>query len=235
MLFGLIGIIDDAAKLYKKENTGLTAPQKFFLQLVVASAFVGIMAYKGYINTVMYIPFFKAEVDFGFFYYIISVVLICGIVNSVNLTDGIDGLAASVTAVVCAFFMVMASAADNGTVGLFASAVFGGCIGFLIYNAYPAKIFMGDTGSLFLGGAVIGLAFLYASPLIILVVGIVYVIETASVILQVTYYRLSHGKRLFKMAPIHHHFEKCGFSENKIVFTAISITVIFSLISGLLM
>ena len=235
MLFGLIGIIDDMAKLRKKENMGLTAPQKFFLQLVVASAFVGIMAYKGYINTVIYIPFFKVDIDFGFFYYIISVVLICGVVNSVNLTDGIDGLAASVTAVVTAFFLVMASVSDNVTVCLFSAAVFGGCIGFLIYNAYPAKIFMGDTGSLFLGGAVVGLAFLYASPLIILVVGIVYVIETASVILQVTYYRLSHGKRLFKMAPIHHHLEKCGFSENKIVFIAICITLVFSVISALFM
>ncbi len=235
MLFGLIGIIDDMAKLRKKENMGLTAPQKFFLQLVVASAFVGIMAYKGYINTVIYIPFFKVDIDFGFFYYIISVVLICGVVNSVNLTDGIDGLAASVTAVVAAFFLVMASVSDNVTVCLFSAAVFGGCIGFLIYNAYPAKIFMGDTGSLFLGGAVVGLAFLYASPLIILVVGIVYVIETASVILQVTYYRLSHGKRLFKMAPIHHHLEKCGFSENKIVFIAICITLVFSVISALFM
>ena len=235
LLFGLIGVIDDAAKLRKKENTGLTAPQKFLLQLVVASAFVGIMAIKGYMTTVVYIPFIKVSVDFGFFYYIISVILICGIVNSVNLTDGIDGLAASVTAVVTAFFTVMASVNDNATVGIFASAIFGGCIGFLIYNAYPAKIFMGDTGALYLGGAVVGLAFLYASPFIILVVGIVYVIETASVILQVTYHKLSHGKRLFKMARIHHHFEKCGFSENKIVAIAIMITVVFSVVSGFFM
>ena len=235
LLFGLIGVIDDAAKLRKKENTGLTAPQKFLLQLIVASAFVGIMAIKGYMTTVVYIPFIKVSVDFGFFYYIISVILICGIVNSVNLTDGIDGLAASVTAVVTAFFTVMASVNDMATVGIFASAIFGGCIGFLIYNAYPAKIFMGDTGALYLGGAVVGLAFLYASPFIILVVGIVYVIETASVILQVTYHKLSHGKRLFKMAPIHHHFEKCGFSENKIVAIAILITVVFSVVSGFFM
>ena len=235
LLFGLIGVIDDAAKLRKKENTGLTAPQKFLLQLIVASAFVGITAIKGYMTTVVYIPFIKVSVDFGFFYYIISVILVCGIVNSVNLTDGIDGLAASVTAVVTAFFTVMASVNDMATVGIFASAIFGGCIGFLIYNAYPAKIFMGDTGALYLGGAVVGLAFLYASPFIILVVGIVYVIETASVILQVTYHKLSHGKRLFKMAPIHHHFEKCGFSENKIVAIAILITVVFSVVSGFFM
>lgn len=234
-LFGLIGIVDDMAKLRKKENEGLRAWQKFFLQLVVASAFVGIMAAKGYLTTVVYIPFFKVSVDFGFFFYIISVVLICGIVNSVNLTDGIDGLSSSVTAVVCAFFVVVSIIAKNSSAALLSSITFGGCVGFLIFNAYPAKIFMGDTGSLFLGGAVVGIAFLYGSPLIILAVGIVYVIETLSVILQVAYFKISHGKRLFKMAPVHHHLEKCGFSENKIVLTAVLVTIIFSVISGLFM
>lgn len=232
LLFGLIGVVDDAAKLFKHENEGLRPWQKFFLQLLVASAFVGIMAVKGYLTTVIYIPFFRAEVDFGFFFYIISVILICGVVNSVNLTDGIDGLASSVTAVVAAFFLAMSLIGGNDTSALLSGAVFGGCIGFLIYNAYPAKIFMGDTGSLFLGGAAVGIAFLYGSPLIILVSGIVYVIETVSVILQVSYYKLSHGKRLFKMAPFHHHLEKCGFSENKIVFIAIAVSVVFALISA---
>ena len=234
LLFGLIGVVDDAAKLRKRENEGLLPWQKFLLQLVVASAYVGIMAAKGYLSTVITIPFFRAEVDFGFFFYIISVVLICGIVNSVNLTDGIDGLASSVTAVVTAVFAVMSVAAANDTSALLSCAVFGGCLGFLIYNAYPAKIFMGDTGSLFLGGAVVGIAFIYGSPLLILVMGIVYVFETVSVILQVSYYKLSHGKRLFKMAPFHHHLEKCGFSENKIVVIAIAVTFVFSLISALL-
>ena len=234
LLFGLIGIVDDAAKLRKKENVGLLAWQKFLLQLIVASAYVGIMAAKGYLSTVVVIPFFRAEVDFGFFFYIISVVLICGIVNSVNLTDGIDGLASSVTAVVAAVLAVMSVMHGNDTSALFSCAVFGGCLGFLIYNAYPAKIFMGDTGSLFLGGAVVGIAFIYGSPLLILVLGIVYVFETISVILQVSYYKLSHGKRLFKMAPFHHHLEKCGFSENKIVFIAIGVTFVFSLIAVLL-
>ena len=234
-LFGLIGIVDDMAKLKKKENEGLRAWQKFFLQLVVASAFIGIMAAKGYLTTVVYIPFFKVSVDFGFFFYIISVVLICGIVNSVNLTDGIDGLSSSVTAVVCAFFVVVSIIAKNSSAALLSSITFGGCVGFLIFNAYPAKIFMGDTGSLFLGGAVVGIAFLYGSPLIILVTGIVYVIETLSVILQVAYFKISHGKRLLKMAPLHHHLEKCGFSENKIVLTAVFVTIFFSVISGLLM
>jgi len=234
LLFGLIGVVDDAAKLKKRENEGLLPWQKFLLQLIVASAYVGIMAAKGYLSTVIVIPFFRVEVDFGFFFYIISVVLICGIVNSVNLTDGIDGLASSVTAVVTAVFAVMSVAVSNDTSALFSCAVFGGCLGFLIYNAYPAKIFMGDTGSLFLGGAVVGIAFIYGSPLLILVMGIVYVFETISVILQVSYYKLSHGKRLFKMAPFHHHLEKCGFSENKIVFIAIGVTFAFSLIAALL-
>lgn len=234
LLFGLIGIVDDAAKLHKRENEGLRPWQKFFLQLLVASAFVGIMAIKGYLSTVVYIPFFRVNVDLGFFFYIISVILICGIVNSVNLTDGIDGLASSVTAVVSAFFIVMSLIGGNDTSALLSCSVFGGCLGFLIYNAYPAKIFMGDTGSLFLGGAVVGIAFLYGSPFLILIVGIVYVFETVSVILQVSYYKLSHGKRLFKMAPFHHHLEKCGFSENKIVLIAIAVSFVFALVSAFL-
>lgn len=234
LLFGLIGVVDDAAKLHKRENEGLRPWQKFFLQLLVASAFVGIMAIKGYLSTVVYIPFFRVNVDLGFFFYIISVILICGIVNSVNLTDGIDGLASSVTAVVSAFFIVMSLIGGNDTSALLSCAVFGGCLGFLIYNAYPAKIFMGDTGSLFLGGAVVGIAFLYGSPFLILIVGIVYVFETVSVILQVSYYKLSHGKRLFKMAPFHHHLEKCGFSENKIVLIAIAVSFVFALVSAFL-
>lgn len=235
VLFGIIGVADDASKLRKKENEGLLPWQKFLLQLVVASAFVGISAYKGLISTSMYIPFFKVYVDLGFFYYVISIILICGVVNSVNLTDGIDGLASSTTAAVCAFFIVVSLISKNNTSALFSSVTFGGCLGFLIYNAYPAKIFMGDTGSLFLGGAVVGIAFLYGSPLIVLVCGIVYVIETASVILQVSYYKLSRGKRLFKMAPIHHHFEKCGFSENKIVLISLAVTAVFSALAAIFM
>ena len=235
VLFGLIGVADDVSKLHKRENEGLLPWQKFLLQLIVASAFVGISAYKGLLTTVMYIPFFKAEVDFGFFYYIISVILICGIVNSVNLTDGIDGLASSTTAAVCAFFAIVSVMADNNASALLSCSVFGGCIGFLIYNAYPAKIFMGDTGSLFLGGAVVGTAFLYGSPLIILVCGIVYVFETVSVILQVSYHKLTRGKRLFKMAPFHHHLEKCGWSENKIVGIALAVTAVFSALSAIFM
>lgn len=228
VLFGAIGIADDVAKLKKQKNEGLTAPQKFLLQLVVASIFVYVMAKKGFISTVIEIPFFNTSLDLGFFYYIVSVILICGIVNSVNLTDGIDGLASSVTAAVLVFFAICGKIDGNVTVSLVSCVVFGGCIGFLIFNAHPAKVFMGDTGSLFLGGIVVGLAFIYGSPLIIIPCGIVYIIETLSVILQVTYYKISHGKRLFKMAPIHHHLEKSGFTENMIVITALIVTTIFS-------
>ena len=131
------------------------------------------------------------------------------------------------------FFIVMSVISQNGTSALMSCAVLGGCIGFLIYNIYPAKVFMGDTGSLFLGGAVVGIAFLYGSPLIILTAGIVYVFETLSVILQVAYFKLSHGKRLFKMAPFHHHLEKCGYSENRIVITALAATCVAAAISGI--
>lgn len=234
-LFGVIGVADDMAKLKKRQNEGLTARQKFILQLVVASAFVAVLSVKGYIDTVIYIPFVGIDIDLGFFYYVVAIILICGIVNSVNLTDGIDGLAASVTAVVLVFFAVCGKIDSNNTVSLLSCVAFGGCVGFLVFNAYPAKVFMGDTGSLFLGGLVVTLAFIYGSPLVILVCGIVYIIETLSVILQVTYFKLSHGKRLFKMAPFHHHLEKCGFSENKIVALAVVITALFSAVAVVFM
>ena len=152
----------------------------------------------------------------GKFYYIFAMILIVGVINSVNLTDGIDGLASSVTAVVSAFFAVYAISLRNEGCFYFAGAVFGGMFGFLVYNFHPAKIFMGDTGSLFLGGAVCAMTFMMNNPLVIVFAGIIYIIEALSDILQVAYFKLSHGKRLFKMAPIHHHFERCGWSENTI-------------------
>ena len=156
-----------------------------------------------------------------------SILFIVGMVNSVNLTDGIDGLCATVSAVVCAFFAVFAFSVGDMGAATFSGAVIGGLLGFLIFNIYPAKVFMGDTGSLFLGGAVTGLAYMLKYELIILLVGIVYFCEIMSVVLQVSYFRLTHGKRLFKMAPIHHHFEKLGFSESKIDLCAFAITAVF--------
>ena len=235
-LFGLVGFIDDRAKLLKKQNEGLRAHQKFLLQIVVSGLYLLGMTLWGGLSTTIAIPFTEIRWDLGIAYYPIAMLLITGINNSVNLTDGIDGLCATTSAVVSVFFIAVGVSA-SGFAGemtalvLLGGLMFGGCLGFLVYNWNPARIFMGDTGSLFLGGLAAGLAFLAKSPLIILVVGIVYVIETASVILQGGYFKLTHGKRLFKMAPIHHHFEKCGWKETSIVFLAAAVTLIVSVVS----
>lgn len=219
---GAIGFIDDARKLFKKQNEGLRAGEKFMLQLIAAALYLLGMAHFGGLSTVLRIPFFNVSFELGTFYYVIALIVIVGVTNAVNLTDGIDGLASSVTAVVSVFFALSALAAANDGAFYLAGALFGGCLGFLVYNLNPARIFMGDTGSLFLGGAVCALAFLMNDPLIILVAGIIYIVEAFSVMLQVGYFKITkkitgEGKRLFKMSPIHHHFERSGWSENKIV------------------
>ncbi len=232
LLFGVIGFIDDRAKLLKKQNEGLLAWQKFVCQLVVASLYLLMMVLFGDMDTVLTIPFFRVEWDLGFFYYVLLLFLIVGINNSVNLTDGIDGLCSSITAVlavffaVCGFLMPVSGESLHG-VALLSGALIGGAIGFLVYNWNPARIFMGDTGSLFLGGLLMGLSILIDNPLVIVVIGLWFIMETVSVILQVGSYKLT-GKRIFKMAPIHHHFEKCGWSEVKIVVIAIVSAVILS-------
>lgn len=217
LLNGVIGFIDDYVKFFKKQNEGLSAKQKYLMQLVVAGAYLWAMSYTGNLTTALYIPYFDVTVELGVAYYAVALILLTGIVNSVNLTDGVDGLASSVTAVVGAFFSVAAFIAGSASGALASALLIGGCLGFLTYNFYPAKLFMGDTGSLFLGGLTVSLAFLLDDPLIILAAGFIYVVESASVMLQVIYFKLTHGKRLFKMSPIHHHFEKCGWSELKIV------------------
>ena len=229
VLNGLIGVIDDSAKLRKKQNEGLTARQKYLLQLVAAALFLILMSVTGIVDTTLYIPFVGVTWDLGFFYYVIALLLLTGMVNSINLTDGIDGLASGVTLVVGIFFAAAAFFASQAAsvapaLSLIGATLIGGTLGFLVYNFYPARVFMGDTGSLYLGGMVVGASFLLGNPLIVVVCGIVYICETASVMLQVTYFKLTHGKRLFRMAPIHHHFEQCGWSEIKIVsvFTAVT-------------
>lgn len=229
VLNGLIGVIDDSAKLRKKQNEGLTARQKYLLQLVAAAVFLILLSVTGIVDTTLYIPFAGVTLKVGFFYYVIALLLLTGMVNSVNLTDGIDGLASGVTLVVGIFFAAAAffaaqAASVAPALSLIGATLIGGTLGFLVYNFYPARVFMGDTGSLYLGGMVVGAAFLLGNPLIVVVCGIVYICETASVMLQVTYFKLTHGKRLFRMAPIHHHFEQCGWSEIKIVsvFTAVT-------------
>jgi len=216
VISGAIGVVDDLTKFKNHRNEGLTATQKYLLQLVSAGLFLSAMKLTGNITTELYIPFVGKSAELGIFYYVISILLITGIVNAVNLTDGIDGLASSVTLALGAFFAVTAFVNEALPTAVASAVVMGSCLGFLVYNFYPARVFMGDTGSLFLGGFAVGLAYMANDPLIIVIVGIIYIIEAVSVMLQVGCYKLTK-KRIFKMAPIHHHFEKCGWSELKIV------------------
>lgn len=227
LVFGVIGFVDDYQKVKKHNNTGLTAAQKFILQLAAAIAFLTLMRYEGMLSPNLYIPFAQTHIVLPWVVYLVfAAFVIVGTVNAVNITDGVDGLSSSVTVPVGIFFAVMAVIwAGYTQLGVFSGALVGGLFGFLLYNHYPAKVFMGDTGSLFLGGAVAALAFSYDMPLILLLVGIVYLCETLSDIIQVGYFKLTHGKRVFKMAPLHHHFEMCGWKETKIVavFAAVSL------------
>lgn len=223
--FGVIGFIDDYIKVVKKRNLGLTAWQKLILQSALAVIYVFVLNKTGDLSTEIVIPFMKETVIMPWWLYIPFILfVVVGTVNSVNLTDGLDGLATSITIVVALFFGVVGFIAGNDAAAFFSSAVVGGLLSFLIFNHYPAKVFMGDTGSLFLGGAVSVLAVGLKMPLILVIVGFVYLFEALSVILQVASFQLT-GKRIFKMSPIHHHFEMCGWKENKIVlvFTAAAI------------
>ena len=226
----VIGVIDDLTKFKKQQNEGLTAPQKFALQLAMAGAFIALLNLYGKLDTSLAIPFTDIVLELGWFYYVFALVFITGIINSVNLTDGIDGLASSVTLVVAAFLSVLAFWGFGIELSVLGAAMVGATSGFLVYNFYPARVFMGDTGSLFLGGLVAGAAFMIDSPLLIVLAGIIYITETVSDIIQVGVYKLTH-KRVFKMAPIHHHFEKCGWSERKIVFVFSGVTLICSVIA----
>ena len=239
LVFGAIGFIDDYQKVKHHQNTGLTAPQKFILQLAAAVAFLCLMRYEGLLTNDLYIPFVNVTLTVNWIVYLIfAAFVIVGCVNSVNLTDGVDGLAASTTMPVCIFFAVISMLWGERflSLGVFASGIAGGLLGFLIYNFHPAKVFMGDTGSLFLGGAVAALAFAYDMPLVLIPVGFVYICETLSDILQVIYFKATHGKRLFKMAPLHHHFELCGWSEVKLVavFTSVSALCCLAALFGVL-
>ena len=228
-VYGVIGFIDDYIKVILKRNLGLTAKQKFLLQLVAAVGFVCWAVYGMDIATVVKIPFTSIELDFGIWFIPFAALVIIATVNSVNLTDGLDGLATCVTCMVALFFILFADKVANRAVALFASILLGSLMGFLMYNKFPAKVFMGDTGSLFLGGAVCGMAIVTEQPLALLIVGLVYVIESLSVILQVISFNTT-GKRIFKMSPIHHHFEMCGWSETKIVITFTIVTAVLCLL-----
>ena len=222
---GAIGVVDDLTKFKNHRNEGLTATQKYLLQLISAGLFLAALKLWGGLTTELVIPYFDVSLDLGIFYYIFAILLITGVVNAVNLTDGIDGLASSVTLALGAFFAVAAFTLGSVSTATVSGIAMGACLGFLVYNFYPARVFMGDTGSLFLGGLSVGMAFMINNPLIIVIVGIVYICEAVSVILQVGFYKLTK-KRLFKMAPIHHHFEKCGWTELKIVGVFSLVTVL---------
>lgn len=227
--FGIVGFLDDYISIKKHRNLGLTEIQKLILQFIIVGAYLLSVALAGG-TTETVIPFL-GSVDLGFFYYILAAVFIVGMVNAVNFTDGIDGLNTSVTLVVALVFSVIAMLLNRVGLSLYAAAIVGAMIGFLFWNANPAKVFMGDTGSLFLGGAVCALAFGVNMPILLILIGIIYIVEILSVVLQVTYFKISHGKRIFKMAPIHHHFEMCGWGEKKIVLVFTGITVVLCLLA----
>lgn len=232
VLCGAVGFLDDFIKVYFKRNMGFNARQKTVCLIAAMIIFIVVSRLSGFISTEIYIPFFKVNVDLGFWYYPFIVIVLFGGINSVNLTDGIDGLASSVTAVVAVFFTVTAYVLGYYGLSYISAALLGGLIGFLVFNLNPAKVFMGDTGSLFLGGMISALAVLMKNPLILLAVGFVYVMEALSVILQVASFKLT-GKRIFKMSPLHHHFEMCGWCENKIVAVFSLVTAVFCIIGYL--
>lgn len=222
--FGAIGFFDDYIKVVKKRNLGLTARQKLVLQFLTAGAYLCSVYLSG-AGTTTIIPF-VGGVDFGVLYWVLAAILIVGVANAVNFTDGIDGLNASVTFFAAISFLLICGVLSLNGIGIVAGALAGGCLGFLLWNFNPAKVFMGDTGSLFLGGMVCALAFGVNMPILLLPIGIVYFSEMLSVVLQVSYFKMTHGKRLFKMSPIHHHFEMCGWSE-------IKICLVFSFVTAL--
>ncbi len=223
--FGFIGFLDDFTKIKFHRNLGLTSMQKAMLQMAVSALFLYAMYKSGAMDTHLYIPFLNTSFLLHPIVYIFfAMFVMVGCVNAVNLTDGVDGLSASVTIPVMVFFAAASVAMGKYDLALLPAALAGALIAYLYYNWHPAKVFMGDTGSLFLGGVVCAMSFALEMPLILILVGFVYICETMSVILQVSYFKLTHGKRLFKMSPIHHHFEMCGWKEEKIVltFTAVS-------------
>lgn len=230
VLFGGIGFVDDFIKVVMKRNLGLSARQKFLAQLFVSILGAVTLNYMGYLNGEIIIPFLDTTIDIGLFVIPFVILVQLAMVNSVNLTDGLDGLAATVTLIVSLFLTVAAFYMKETAVAVFIGTVSGSCLAFLVFNAHPAKVFMGDTGSLFLGGACAAAAIALKLPLILIIIGGVYLIETLSVIIQVTSFKLT-GKRVFKMSPIHHHFEMCGMNEKKIVLLFSAVTLVLCILA----
>ena len=229
--FGIIGFLDDYLKVVLKRSDGLLPWQKFALQVVLTGVFVFYIMNYTDISLTMRIPFWGGHyLNLGWLAVPVLFFAVIGTVNGVNFTDGLDGLASSVTLIVAVFFTVVSIGTKSGIEPI-TCAVVGGLMGFLLFNVYPAKVFMGDTGSLALGGFVAGCACMMQMPLFLLLVGLIYLVEVLSVMIQVTYFKATHGKRFFKMAPIHHHFELCGWSETRIVAVFSVVTAIMCLIS----
>ena len=232
LAYAAIGFLDDYEKLKKKQNLGLKAKQKFLLQLAVAVFFIFLMRLSGNLTSNLYVPFFDVSLPMPQpLYYAFAAFVAVGTVNSVNITDGVDGLVSGVSIPVAAFFVAVSLIRGFTALGLVAAALIGGLAAFLVYNYHPAKIFMGDTGAQFLGGAICAMAFACDMPLILIPLGFVYFVETLSDIIQIVYFKLTHGKRVFKMAPLHHHFEMSGWSEKKLFAVFSLVSAVFAVIS----
>jgi phospho-N-acetylmuramoyl-pentapeptide-transferase len=230
---GLIGFIDDYKKLIKKENEGLNEAQKFMLQIVVAAAYLAMMGMTGNIETAIKIPFTDFALELGWFSYVLYLIVIVGFVNSTNITDGLDGLASSVGVSVSMALIVMSVILGARESGVAAGLLLGALLGFLVYNHFPAKIFMGVTGSLFIGGMILGCAISEGQLIAVMIMSMVFILDMLSSLWQRLYYKLSHGKRFFKKAPVHHHFQLVGWSEVKIVLVFFAVSAVFCAIGVL--
>ena len=229
--FGLIGFIDDYIKVVKKHNLGLRAWQKILGQFIITVIFAAYVENFTDISLAMKIPFTNIFLDFGIFNIPVLFFIALGTANGTNFTDGVDGLCASVTAAVAAFFIAAACVYGATGAEVMSSAMLGALLGYLVYNVYPGKVMMGDTGSLAIGGFVTAIAYVMQMPIFIVIAGFIYALEVISVILQVSYFKITHGKRIFRMAPIHHHFEKGGWSETKVVNVFTTVTILLCLIA----
>ena len=228
--FGLIGFLDDYIKVVLKRSMGLTSAQKMFGQIIVTAIFAYYVMVVADVDLAMRIPFIEKSIDLGIFTIPVMFLIILGTVNGSNFTDGIDGQESSVTIIIATFFAVVSVCMGAGIEPV-ACAVIGGLLGFLMFNVYPASVFMGDTGSLALGGFVVGCAYMTGLQLFLPIIAFIYMLEVASVIIQVTYFKLTGGKRFFRMAPIHHHFELGGWSETKVVAVFTTVTALLCLVA----
>lgn len=229
--FGIIGFLDDYIKVVRKHNLGLRAWQKILGQFIVTMLFSVYVIKFTDISLAMKIPFTSIVLDFGIWNVPILFFIALGTANGTNFTDGVDGLCASVTAVVAAFFAIAGMHYGASGAEVMSSAMVGALLGYLVYNVYPGKVMMGDTGSLAIGGFVTSIAYVMQMPIFIVIVGFIYAFEVISVIMQVSYFKLTHGKRIFRMAPIHHHFEKGGWSETKVVNVFTTVTILLCLVA----